>query len=156
MGSPAFQRRGIVEGFFGPPWSMRHRRALFRFGAKRGMNTYLYAPKDDPYLRDRWRDEYPLAELARLKELVDRAAANHVRFTYALSPGLSVCYSSESDIAALTRKFDSLYAIGVRSFAVPLDDISYTKWNCAADEQEFGTGGGAAGAAQAHQPRDGG
>ena len=36
-----FQRRGIVEGFFGPPWSMSHRAALFEFGAKRGMNTYL-------------------------------------------------------------------------------------------------------------------
>ena len=59
---PTFQRRGIVEGFFGPPWSMAHRKALFRFGAKRGMNTYLYAPKDDPYHRERWRDPYPKGE----------------------------------------------------------------------------------------------
>jgi hypothetical protein len=29
-----FQRRGIVEGFFGPPWSMAHRAAIFQFGAK--------------------------------------------------------------------------------------------------------------------------
>jgi len=36
------QRRGIVEGFFGPLWSMAHRRRLFEFGAARGMNTYLY------------------------------------------------------------------------------------------------------------------
>src|SRR3989337_1519995 len=42
-GGPTFQRRGIVEGFFGPPWSMRQRSALFRFGAKRGMNTFVYA-----------------------------------------------------------------------------------------------------------------
>src|SRR5213594_1100946 len=34
-----FQRRGIVEGFFGPLWSMAHRRRLFEFGAARGMNT---------------------------------------------------------------------------------------------------------------------
>ena len=38
-----FHRRGIVEGFFGPLWSMARRRALFEFGAARGMNTYLYA-----------------------------------------------------------------------------------------------------------------
>lgn len=110
---------------------------------------YVYSPKDDDYLRARWRDEYPAAELALLKELVDRATADHVRFTYALSPGLSVCYSSDADVKALTAKFDSLYAIGVRSFAIPLDDISYTKWNCPEDEREFGTGGGAAGTAQA-------
>jgi len=39
-----FPRRGIVEGFFGPLWSMAQRKAVFEFGAARGMNTYLYAP----------------------------------------------------------------------------------------------------------------
>jgi hypothetical protein len=39
-----FRRRGIVEGFFGPFWSMAQRNKLFEFGAARGMNTYLYAP----------------------------------------------------------------------------------------------------------------
>ncbi|MFF4269717.1 beta-N-acetylglucosaminidase domain-containing protein [Streptomyces sp. NPDC001536] len=147
---PTAALRGVIEGFYGTPWTHAERLSQLDFYGRTKQNVYVYSPKDDPYLRAQWRDEYPPAELAQLKELVDRAGANHVRFTYALSPGLSVCYSSDSDIAALTRKFDSLYAIGVRSFAVPLDDISYTKWNCAADEQEFGTGGGAAGTAQAY------
>ncbi|PWI20433.1 beta-N-acetylhexosaminidase [Streptomyces sp. Act143] len=147
---PTAALRGVVEGFYGTPWTHAERLRQLDFYGRTKQNVYVYSPKDDPYLRAQWRDAYPAAGLARLKELADRAAANHVRFTYALSPGLSVCYSSAADIAALTRKFDSLYAIGVRSFAVPLDDISYTKWNCAEDEAEFGTGGGAAGAAQAH------
>ncbi|MER7476221.1 beta-N-acetylglucosaminidase domain-containing protein [Streptomyces sp. NPDC126510] len=147
---PTAPLRGVVEGFYGAPWSHAERLSQLDFYGRTKQNVYVYSPKDDAYLRERWRDEYPSAELAQLRELVDRARANHVRFTYALSPGLSVCYSSDADIAALTRKFDSLYAIGVRSFAIPLDDISYTKWNCDADEREFGTGGGAAGAAQAH------
>lgn len=37
-GAKTFQRRGIVEDFFGPLWSMAHRRRLFAFGAARGMN----------------------------------------------------------------------------------------------------------------------
>ncbi|MFF5496943.1 beta-N-acetylglucosaminidase domain-containing protein [Streptomyces aquilus] len=147
---PTAALRGVIEGFYGTPWTHAERLSQLDFYGRTKQNVYVYSPKDDPYLRAQWRDEYPAAELARLKELVDRAATNHVRFTYALSPGLSVCYSSAADIAALTRKFDSLYAIGVRSFAVPLDDISYTKWNCPEDEAEFGTGGGAAGRAQAH------
>ncbi|MGW3117092.1 beta-N-acetylglucosaminidase domain-containing protein [Streptomyces sp. NPDC001107] len=147
---PTAALRGVVEGFYGTPWTHTERLNQLDFYGRTKQNVYVYSPKDDAYLRARWRDEYPAAELAGLKELVDRADANHVRFTYALSPGLSVCYSSASDIAALVRKFDSLYDIGVRSFAIPLDDISYTKWNCAADEKEFGTGGGAAGAAQAY------
>ncbi|MDO0938417.1 beta-N-acetylglucosaminidase domain-containing protein [Streptomyces sp. DG2A-72] len=146
---PTAPLRGVVEGFYGAPWSHAERLAQLDFYGRTKQNVYVYSPKDDAYLRARWRDTYPSAELARLAELVDRADANHVRFTYALSPGLSVCYSSDADVKALTAKFDSLYAIGVRSFAIPLDDISYTKWNCAADEEAFGTGGGAAGTAQA-------
>jgi hyaluronoglucosaminidase len=147
---PTAALRGVVEGFYGTPWTHAERLAQLDFYGRTKQNVYVYSPKDDEYLRARWRDAYPPAELAQLKELVDRAGADHVRFTYALSPGLSVCYSSDADIKALTAKFDSLYDIGVRSFAIPLDDISYTKWNCAEDEKEFGTGGGAAGAAQAH------
>ncbi|MGC9543422.1 beta-N-acetylglucosaminidase domain-containing protein [Streptomyces sp. UG1] len=146
---PTAALRGVIEGFYGAPWSHAERLAQLDFYGRTKQNVYVYSPKDDAYLRARWRDPYPPADLAGLRELVDRARANHVRFTYALSPGLSVCYSSDADVKALTAKFDSLYDIGVRSFAIPLDDISYTKWNCPADEREFGTGGGAAGAAQA-------
>ncbi|MGI5458898.1 beta-N-acetylglucosaminidase domain-containing protein [Streptomyces sp. CA-249302] len=147
---PTAALRGVVEGFYGTPWTHAERLSQLDFYGRTKQNVYVYSPKDDPYLRAQWRDEYPAAQLAQLTELVDRADANHVRFTYALSPGLSVCYSSASDIAALTRKFASLYDIGVRSFAIPLDDISYTKWNCEEDKARFGTGGGAAGAAQAY------
>lgn len=147
---PTAALRGVIEGFYGTPWTHAERLAQLDFYGRTKQNVYVYSPKDDDYLRARWRDEYPAPALAQLRELVDRADADHVRFTYALSPGLSVCYSSAADATALIAKFDSLYAIGVRSFAIPLDDISYTKWNCPEDEREFGTGGGAAGAAQAH------
>lgn len=146
---PTTPLRGVIEGFYGAPWSQQDRLSQLDFYGRTKQNVYVYSPKDDPYLRANWRDEYPADQLARLKQLVDRAAENHVRFTYALSPGLSVCYSSASDRRALVTKFASLYAIGVRSFAVPLDDISYTTWNCPEDEKEYGTGGGAAGTAQA-------
>lgn len=142
--------RGAIEGFYGVPWSHESRLDQLSFYGEHKMNIYVYSPKDDPYLRERWREPYPPDELARIAELVERARANHVEFTYALSPGLSVCYSSDADVQALNDKFQTLWDIGVRTFAVPLDDISYTDWNCAADEERFGTGGGAAGAAQAH------
>ncbi|ELP69027.1 beta-N-acetylglucosaminidase domain-containing protein [Streptomyces turgidiscabies] len=145
---PTTALRGVIEGFYGAPWTQQDRLSQLDFYGRTKQNVYVYSPKDDPYLRANWRDDYPPAQLATLKQLVDRAAQNHVRFTYALSPGLSVCYSSAADVQALVAKFESLYAIGVRSFAVPLDDISYTAWNCPADEQKFGTGGGAAGTAQ--------
>ncbi|MFH8682155.1 beta-N-acetylglucosaminidase domain-containing protein [Streptomyces lydicus] len=147
---PATPLRGVIEGFYGTPWSHRARLDQLDFYGAHKMNLYVYSPKDDAYLREKWRDPYPADRLAEIKELVDRARERHVEFTYALSPGLSVCYSSDADLTALTAKFRTLWDIGVRTFAVPLDDISYTNWNCAADKDRFGTGGGAAGAAQAH------
>ncbi|MFD7923376.1 beta-N-acetylglucosaminidase domain-containing protein [Streptomyces sp. NPDC059740] len=147
---PATALRGVIEGFYGTPWSDQARLDQLDFYGEHKMNTYVYSPKDDPYLRDKWRDPYPDDQLAAIGKLVDRARDRHVDFTYALSPGLSVCYSSEEDVKALTAKLQTLWDIGVRTFAVPLDDISYTKWNCDADEAKFGTGGGAAGAAQAY------
>ncbi|MBM7785698.1 beta-N-acetylhexosaminidase family protein [Tenggerimyces flavus] len=147
---PRLSVRGAIEGFYGSPWSDEDRADQLAFYGAHKLNTYQYSPKDDPYLRERWRDPYPDTELAQLASLVAQARDHHVTFTYALSPGLSVCYSSNDDLAALVAKFEQLYAIGVRSFNVPLDDISYTDWNCAADEERFGTGGGAAGTAQAY------
>ena len=71
----SFKRRGIVEGFFGPLWSMAHRKAMFKFGAARGMNTYLYAPKDDPYHRERWTEPYPHDQWQALLQLIREAQA---------------------------------------------------------------------------------
>ncbi|WP_353946085.1 beta-N-acetylglucosaminidase domain-containing protein [Streptomyces sp. HUAS MG91] len=147
---PSTPVRGVIEGFYGTPWSHRARLDQLDDYGRHKMNIYVYSPKDDPYLRAKWRDPYPADQLAQLRELVDRARANHVEFTYALSPGLSVCYSSDTDLTALTDKFQTLWDIGVRQFAVPLDDISYTDWNCDADKAKWGTGGGAAGQAQAY------
>ncbi|MBO1329955.1 beta-N-acetylglucosaminidase domain-containing protein [Streptomyces sp. VRA16 Mangrove soil] len=147
---PSTPLRGVIEGFYGTPWSHAARLDQLDDYGEHKMNIYVYSPKDDPYLRAKWRDAYPAEQLAQIKELVDRATAHHVEFTYALSPGLSVCYSSDDDLKALTDKFQTLWDIGVRQFAVPLDDISYTNWNCDADKVKWGTGGGAAGQAQAY------
>ncbi len=147
---PAMTYRGLIEGFYGTPWSHEDRLALMDYLGAHRMNTFEYAPKDDPYHRERWREPYPEQELARLGELVDRAAANRVDFTFALSPGLSVCYSSQDDFEAVVAKFEALYGLGARSFNIPLDDIDYNAWHCDADVERFGTGPGAAGRAQAH------
>lgn len=147
---PGTALRGVIEGFYGTPWSHEARLDQLDYYGEHKMNIYVYSPKDDAYLREKWRDPYPADQLAQIKDLTGRAVQRHVEFTYALSPGLSVCYSSDEDVKALVDKFQTIWDIGVRTFAVPLDDISYTDWNCDADKAKWGTGGGAAGAAQAY------
>ncbi|WP_222870737.1 beta-N-acetylglucosaminidase domain-containing protein [Micromonospora sp. MP36] len=135
---PAMPLRGSIEGFYGSPWTHAERLDQLAFYGDVKMNTYVYAPKDDPYHRARWRDPYPADKLAELAELVDQARRHHVEFTFALSPGVSICYADQSDYAALVAKLQAMYDLGVRVFSIPLDDISYTRWNCAADQAAYG------------------
>ena len=139
--SPSMPIRGAIEGFYGAPWSQQDRLDQLAFYGDVKMNTYIYAPKDDPYHRSQWRDPYPAAKLAELKALVDASTANHVRFTFALSPGESVCFSSQADRNVAIAKMQAMYDAGVRAFSIPLDDISYTKWNCSADQTAYGAPG---------------
>ncbi|MFB7599075.1 beta-N-acetylglucosaminidase domain-containing protein [Streptomyces sp. NPDC056160] len=135
---PAMPLRGTIEGFYGQPWTQAERLDQMDFYGDVKANTYVYAPKDDPYHRDKWRLPYPADKLAELGQLVARANANHVRFTFAVSPGGSVCYSDPADRAALKAKLQAVYDLGGRAFSIPLDDISYTKWNCAGDQAAYG------------------
>jgi hyaluronoglucosaminidase len=118
-----FQRRGIVEGFFGPLWSMAHRRRLFQFGAARGMNTYLYAPKDDPYHRKLWRRSYPAAQWRELLRLIGAAHAQRIDFVYGFHPGEGLYFGDDRAIGILLRKARRFYDADVRTFAVLFDDI---------------------------------
>ena len=118
-----FPRRGLVEGFFGPLWSMAHRQRLFEFGAARGMNTYLYAPKDDPYHRKHWRRPYPLKEWRQLRNLIRQAQKYQIDFVYGFHPGEGLCFSESEPIEILLKKARRFYDEGVRIFAVLFDDI---------------------------------
>ena len=144
--SPTLPRRGVVEGFYGSPWTQDERYDQLDFYGRMKLNTFMYAPKADPFHRDRWREPYPAGELAGLQGLVAAAAGHHVRFTFAVSPGVSICYSAASDVAALEAKLGALYDVGVRDFAIALDDIAYDRWNCEGDRARYGpnTGGSAA------------
>ncbi len=138
---PAMPVRGTIEGFYGKPWSMAERADHITFLAGMKANTYIYSPKDEVFARDKWRDDYPAETLKGLGTLVEVANRQHVNFVYALSPGPTICYSDPADLEAIRRKFRTLRGIGVRSFYIALDDIEYTKWNCAGDEAAFGAPG---------------
>ncbi|MGD1100790.1 MAG: beta-N-acetylglucosaminidase domain-containing protein, partial [Terriglobia bacterium] len=56
---PSFPERGVVEGFYGTPWTHQDRVDILRFEGAHSMNVYYYAPKGDPYHRKLWRDAYP-------------------------------------------------------------------------------------------------
>lgn len=119
---PDVKHRGVVEGFYGTPWSHEHRLRQLDFYGRHKMNVYIYGPKDDPYHRDHWRDPYPEAEAARIRELVDRAKERGVHFYWAIHPGIDIKWT-DADRDALVAKLEKMYDLGVRAFAVFFDDI---------------------------------
>jgi hyaluronoglucosaminidase len=115
--------KGVIEGFYGPPWSHEERLDLIRFSADEGFDTWVHAPKDDPFHRAKWREPYPDDELARMGELVAECGRVGLEFAYAIAPGLSIDYESEDDFAALKAKCEQVRSVGVRTFQLLWDDI---------------------------------
>ena len=119
---PDVPYRGVVEGFYGTPWSHQARLSQIAFYARHKMNVYIYGPKDDPWHRDKWREPYPEAEAKRISELATYARSQGVNFYWAIHPGVDIKWT-EQDRDYLVAKLEKMYDLGVRSFAVFFDDI---------------------------------
>jgi protein O-GlcNAcase/histone acetyltransferase len=114
---------GVIEGFYGQPWSLAERFELFDWMAGWGLNTYLYAPKDDLKHRAIWRELYSASESATLGEVIRACQPRSIRFIYALSPGLDIRYSNEADLLHLKKRFEQMLGLGCQHFALLFDDI---------------------------------
>ena len=119
---PDVLERGVVEGFYGNPWSHTDRLRQFDFYGKNKLNVYIYGPKDDPYHRNQWREAYPEEEAKRISELAKAAAQNKVDFVWAMHPGGDIQWN-EADFNSSIQKLEWMYALGVRAFAIFFDDI---------------------------------
>lgn len=119
---PSVSCRGVIEGFYGNPWSHKDRLRQFDFYGLHKMNIYVYGPKDDPYHRAKWREPYPEKEAALLRELVEAAHRNKVQFVWAIHPGGDIKWN-KTDSVAVVDKLEKMYALGIRTFAVFFDDI---------------------------------
>lgn len=121
---PSLPDRGVVEGFYGTPWSHEVRLSLIDFYGKFKLCTYLYGPKDDPYHSSpNWRLPYPDNEAKQIRELVEACNRNYVDFVWAIHPGKDIKWNEE-DYINLRNKLNMMYDLGVRSFAIFFDDIS--------------------------------
>ena len=115
---------GVVEGFYGKPWTHSDRLNMLRFLGENGFNTYIFAPKEDPRLRVRWRRRYPRGYLARLQELIQAAKRFSVDFVFTLSPGLDLVHSSKRDRRLLSDRLRAVADLGCHWVGILLDDVS--------------------------------
>lgn len=120
---PDLPLRGVVEGFYGNPWSHQVRLSLINYYGRNKMNVYVYGPKDDPYHSSpNWRLPYPPEQARNIRELVEACNRNRVDFVWAIHPGKDIKWNEE-DYNNLVNKFNLMYDLGVRAFAIHFDDI---------------------------------
>lgn len=114
---------GIIEGFYGRPWTWEARRETVISLAPHGYRFYLYAPKADPFLRRRWQEPHPDHIADQLKTLATRCTATGVRFGVGLSP--YELYDNFNDAArgALERKLSFFDDLGIADLAILFDDM---------------------------------
>lgn len=131
---------GVVEGFYGRPFTSEQRKELFKKLKRYGLQLFIYAPKDDCkhramwdkewkyidfhdfdnlnfFMDDRWRELYTVEEGEHLQGLINASKSAGIDFYYALSPGLDITYSSLKDTSSLKRKLDQVSQFGCRKLS---------------------------------------
>ena len=121
--------RGFIEGYYGNPWSTEDRMNLMEWGGYYKLNSYFYAPKNDPKHNASWRELYTEDELNTLiKPLADAGNASKCRFVYALHTFMNnpVRFDSnyEADLKAVQDKLGQVIEAGVRQVAILADDAA--------------------------------
>ena len=121
--------RGFIEGYYGNPWSTEDRCKLMEWGGYYKLNSYFYAPKDDPKHNAKWRDLYTEEEInTKIKPLAEAGNKSKCRFVFALHPYMNhaIRYNSEAnyqaDLKVMQAKFKQVIDAGVRQIAILADD----------------------------------
>jgi len=114
---------GVVEGFYGRMWPPETRLAYADYLREAGLNTCIYCPKGDAYLRRRWREHWPepaWRELVGLSRTYDRKG---VKWGVGLSPVELYRDYGAKQRADLRRKIDRLAELSAPLIAILFDDM---------------------------------
>ncbi len=114
---------GLIEGFFGRPWGWADRHEAVRFLAPHGFTFYLYAPKADAFLRRRWQQPHPPAEMEALAAFGETCRAEGVRLGVGLSPFELHLDAGRGWQDRLGAKVAQLDAAGIDDLALLFDDM---------------------------------
>lgn len=128
------QQRGLVEGYYGYPYSIDVKKDLMRFMMRHKMNSYMYGAKSEPYHHSKWRQAYPttITELEKkngyltqdmVREICETSAATKVNFIWSIHPGNDFL-GSDNAITDIMAKYEMMYGLGVRQFGLFVDDVS--------------------------------
>ncbi len=114
---------GLIEGFFGPPWSEPDRLAFAPFLQKNNFDFYLYAPKADPFLRKKWQEPWPAGYCEKLKLISRHFRSYGLRFGVGFSPFELHSISPREGRQKLQEKLQLLDDAGIDLLGLFFDDM---------------------------------
>jgi hypothetical protein len=120
---PSVPFLGVIEGFFGRSWSWAERTALAPFLRTHGYSFYIYAPKDEPFLRKRWSEPCPEERLTALASLFSTLKSSGVQRGVGLSPYEAYRDYDSGARASLREKVTVLNALSLDILCVLFDDM---------------------------------
>lgn len=114
---------GLIEGFFGRTWSFTERYDYAEFLKTNAYHFYIYAPKNDPYLRKAWQQDWPPETAAQLQALISHYQSLGLDFGLGLSP--FEIYKNYDALAqqSLQAKIKRLNRLGVDILCLLFDDM---------------------------------
>lgn len=106
---------GVIEGFYGDPWTWDERAACIDSLAAWGANTYVWAPKSEPRHRDAWTEPFTAGEIEGFAMLAARAPEVHV--SVGITPG------DDATVGQVTEKLAPVIAAGCNVITLCFDDL---------------------------------
>jgi hyaluronoglucosaminidase len=128
---------GIIEGYFGRPWSWDERRAVIETLAPHGYSFFHYAPKADPFLRRRWTEAHPQEDASEIKNFARFCKNLGVRFGVGLSPYEAFNDFNDAVKSAFVRRVEDLMALDIDDLGIFFDDMHVTLPDLAARQIEI-------------------
>jgi hyaluronoglucosaminidase len=114
---------GIIEGFFGRPWSWDERRLVVETLVPYGYNFYHYAPKADPFLRRRWVEPHPLEQASQIKSFAHFCRDLGVSFGVGLSPFEAFNDFNDTLRTSFIRRVEDLVSLDIAQLGIFFDDM---------------------------------
>ena len=115
---------GYIEGYYGVELSWKERDSIISKLHEVGCNTYFYCPKEDPYHRVKWKDDYPDGWIEDFKEFKSNADRADIDIIFGISPGASL---ELNDFEYLERKIGIFKELSIKNFCILFDDIPKEK-----------------------------
>lgn len=112
---PAPRPFGVIEGFYGDPWTLAERLGCIDALASWGANTYVWAPKSEPRHRDAWDEPFTTGEIDGFAAMAARDA--RVQVSVGLTPG------DGATVAAVVDKLAPALAVTDGAVTVCFDDL---------------------------------